>query len=114
MKYSYPHRESFYREIVRQHFNGVSEVTLPSGKKVDVVCPAGIIEVKFMLKWPEAIGQALVYSYETKRKPCIVFIFNQAFDRLFLDNILPAISNLGIAVQTIDVFTYKIIARNQF
>ena len=47
---------------------------LPNGTYVDCISSTHAIEVEFSQKWAEAIGQALMYASELKRRPEIILI----------------------------------------
>lgn len=45
-----------------------------SGARCDVLTSSHAIEVEWISKWPEAIGQSLLYSIEHGRRPAIVLL----------------------------------------
>lgn len=47
---------------------------LPSGTEVDCISDTHAIEVDFSAKWAEAIGQALHYAAELRKRPGIILI----------------------------------------
>lgn len=103
-------RESFFRDIVKKHFSGISEYHLPSGRRIDVISLDYAIEVEHISKWAESIGQSLVYAFESGKLPCIVFIVHPTKDRHLLQSVLPAIKKSGITVYTIDCVSQTISA----
>lgn len=51
-----------------------SQYRTPDGSYVDIMFETHAIEVDFINKWQEAIGQALFYSISTGRKPGILLL----------------------------------------
>jgi len=103
--------ESAYREVIKNKFFGVSEYRLPSGKIVDVLTKEYAIEVDFVRKWAESIGQSLQYGMETNKRPCIVFIYDSIQDKRLLDSVFPLLKRLCVTVYTIDVLTRNVSLR---
>ncbi len=63
------------REMQRRLCKGWSqEVRLPSGKRVDCVNETHAIEVDWLRKFFEGVGQSLYYSAELKKKPGLILI----------------------------------------
>jgi hypothetical protein len=62
--------ESIVRDSIAAIENGKTEVRLESGA-ADVMTSDEIIEVKYWRHWKSAIGQALVYSRDAKKRPRI-------------------------------------------
>lgn len=104
-------KEKDYQEIVCNKFFGLQNHRLPSGKVIDVLCREYAIEVDYIAKWAESIGQSLQYAMESNRKPCIVYIYDSVQDRLLLQSIQPLLHRLCITVYTIDVLTRTISLR---
>lgn len=100
--------ESFYQGILIDHFKGIQNYHLPSGKICDIVNNELAIEVDFTHKWAEAVGQSLQYALETDLRPCIVFIYNYSKDFYLLNSVVPLLKRLCIKVYLIDVFTRNI------
>lgn len=100
--------EKFYQVILRDHFKGIENYHLPSGKICDILNDELAIEVDFVRKWAESIGQSLQYAMETDNRPCIVFIYNYSKDYYLLHSVMPLLKRLCIKVYSIDVFTRQI------
>lgn len=100
--------ERFYQDHLQLHFKAVNNLRLASGKIVDLINDDLVIEVDFMHKWGEAIGQSLIYAYETKKRPCICFIYDYSKDSALLRSIMPVLYKLCIKVYTIGVFDRSI------
>lgn len=99
-------KEIVYQGKVREIFKGVSGFRLPSGKVIDVLSGVYAIEVDFVSKWAESIGQSLQYAYESKKLPCIVFIYDEIENRILLNSVRPLLEQLNIKVFTMDVRTF--------
>lgn len=104
-------KECVYRKIANLHFKGVEEYRLPSGLIVDILNKDLAIEIDFVHKWAESIGQCLQYARESKRKPCICFIYDSVRDRKLIDLVSPLLKSLCIEVWTIDYLTRQIYLR---
>ena len=99
-------KEIVYQEKAREIFKGVSGYRLPSGKVVDILSGVYAIEVDFVSKWAESIGQSLQYAYESGKLPCIIFIYDEIDNRILLNSIRPLLTQLNIKVFTMDVRTF--------
>ena len=53
---------------------GVAEFSLPERTRVDILTTTLAIEVDWVKKWPEAIGQAIYYGLRTDRQPAILLL----------------------------------------
>jgi hypothetical protein len=99
-------KEKVYQEKIREIFKGVSDYHLPSGKIIDVLSGVYAIEVDFVSKWAESIGQSLQYAYESGKLPCIVFIYDEIENRILLNSVRPLLIQLNIKVFTMDNRTF--------
>ena len=68
------HREVYYQQQWCQERQGVLELRLDDGARVDCVTATHAIEFDFAPKWAESIGQALYYGAKTGRKAGVVLI----------------------------------------
>ena len=99
-------KEIVYQQKAREIFKGVESYRLPSGKVIDILSGVYAIEVDFVSKWAESIGQSLQYAYESGKLPCIIFIYDEIENRILLNSIRPLLTQLGIKVFTMDVRTF--------
>ncbi len=53
---------------------GVPEYSLPDRSRVDILTNEYAIEVEWLSKWPEAVGQSLYYAAMTGKKPKIIIL----------------------------------------
>lgn len=65
--------ESWYQQRAAYQLKGIREVVVDHGR-VDVLTVTHAIEVERLEKFKEGIGQALWYSWQTKRAPGLVLI----------------------------------------
>jgi hypothetical protein len=100
--------EAFYCKKIATYFKGVEQVHLKSGLIPDVVTDVLVIEVDFVHKWAESIGQSLQYSLETGKKATIVFIYDSVRDYYLLNEVTPLLKRLSISVYVIDINSYVI------
>jgi hypothetical protein len=98
----YPER--YYADLGCSQLGGAREVYIEGGR-IDCVTSLEAIEFEFPEKWAESIGQALYYSYITKRSPSIVYIIETEIDKKYLTKILPLLFKYGIKMYTIGVTT---------
>lgn len=68
-------RETAWSAWVAEQVGGEAEHRLPTGDRVDVLTTYAAVEVEWVTKWHEAIGQALWYGMATHRKPSIVALW---------------------------------------
>lgn len=54
--------------------NQVCEYRLPNGSRVDILTETHAIEVEWVYKHEEAIGQSIFYAMATNRKPAIILL----------------------------------------
>ncbi|MEK6674888.1 MAG: hypothetical protein AABZ47_04440 [Planctomycetota bacterium] len=69
-------QEKFWIASLAQNLGGQSEVTVPYGR-VDVLTENYGIEVDYLHKWKEGIGQALHYAEEKDVIPCLALIYER-------------------------------------
>lgn len=67
------HKESFYQQKFSEYINGKRERSIPLGR-IDVETSNVVFEVEFLNKFKEAIGQSKWYSWQTGKRPGIVFV----------------------------------------
>lgn len=103
-------KESDYQKQALSYFKGVPNVRLKSGKIVDIMTESQVIEVDYISKWAESIGQALVYAYEAKKEPCILYIFNPSLDSKLYFSVEPVLKHLKIKVFLINSYNLSISA----
>ena len=76
---------------------GESEYRLPDGRRVDILTKGLAIEVDWVKKWPEAIGQSIGYAIETDRMPAILLLLrNKPTEQKYLDHAFKACERAGI------------------
>ncbi len=97
-----PYKERAFQEAWCRRAGGVTEYALPDRTRVDCLTGDFAVEVDFAHKWAEAVGQALYYSFMTKRKPGILLIMEDEGDRRFLERAQVISKRLGITVWTVE------------
>ncbi|MDH4230940.1 MAG: hypothetical protein OEW04_02795 [Nitrospirota bacterium] len=68
-----PSLEKYWIEAFRQKINGRSEVPIENGR-VDIVTDSYAIEVDYLHKWQEGLGQALHYGDVLSKIPTLALI----------------------------------------
>jgi hypothetical protein len=68
--------ESLFISALAERINGEPEVTIEGGR-VDIVTERYAIEVDFLRKWKEGIGQSQFYSNKTRKLPALFLIHDR-------------------------------------
>jgi len=93
--------ETHWSNWLAGKMGGVPEYVLPDRSRVDILTPTLAIEVDWVKKWPEAIGQAVYYGIMTDRQPAILLLLrNKETELTYLRRAKMAADNLNIAVFT--------------
>ena len=80
---------------------GVAEYILPDKSRVDILTSTLAIEVDWVKKWPEAIGQAIFYGIVTNKQPAILLLLrNKDTEQKYLERAKLAADKLGISIFT--------------
>jgi hypothetical protein len=90
-------KESVWRDALAEYFDGKTEVVIDGGR-IDIELDDFVIEVDFIKKWTECLGQAIFYADATgKRGVGVLIAFDiekkkiEMIDRLFGANDLSLI-----------------------
>lgn len=73
---------------------GEAEVDTPSGARVDCLDAKTAWEADWTGKWAEAIGQAMLYAHEMRRRPGIILLCRKS-EALCLTHKLRMLSAIG-------------------
>lgn len=93
--------EPVWSQWLADRMGGVAEYVLPDRSRVDILTPLLAIEVDWVKKWPEAIGQAVFYGIVTERQPAVLLLLRgKPSEQRYLDRARLASDRLGIAVFT--------------
>jgi hypothetical protein len=68
------HENTWIKFLAMEMDSARAEVTLADGTRIDILTPHRAIEVDWVKKWPEAIGQACFYAAMTSRSPTILLL----------------------------------------
>ena len=95
--------EVAWSKWLAEYMGGVAEYMLPCKSRVDILTPCLAIEVDWVKKWPEAVGQCVYYGVETERQPAILLLLKGLkSDRKYLNRCKEVAAKLNIAVFTWD------------
>lgn len=84
-----------------QQMGGESEVRLPDGRRCDIVTEHLAIEVDWVKKWPQAIGQSIAYSLELEKFPAIILLLRgKPTEKKYISYAARACSKAGIPIFT--------------
>lgn len=72
-------RESYYRDRLAAHFNGLTEVKANCGI-IDIITDRYLIECKWSKQWKAALGQAICYKKDYNTHTPVVFLFGKPKD----------------------------------
>ena len=109
IKHSTPITNDFYFNIstnakerewmlaLSSQLHGVTEYSIKMGR-IDILTKTDAIEVDYFHKWHESIGQALHYSFETKRRPTIALISFETNNYEKIEYVKGICSNYNIRV----------------
>lgn len=93
--------EKEYQSVWCKANNGVTEVVLADGARVDCVTKDYAIEFDFASKWAESIGQALYYGNSLSKTAGVVLILeNPKKDQRYLDRLKCVADKHNIKVWT--------------
>lgn len=90
-------KESDWSKSLSEKIGGKTEVTVKNGR-VDVVTDKYAIEVDYLHKWKEGIGQALYYGSQTGLIPVLALISKDTFDQELLNRIESLCTSKGVKV----------------
>jgi hypothetical protein len=93
--------ESHYQRAWCSSHNGTAEVVMPDGSRCDCVTGTHAVEIDFAPKWPEAIGQALLYSLSTGKRAGIVLIADPVADQRYIERLRSVVRYYSLPI---DVF----------
>lgn len=108
-----PRPESWYRDRVAKAVHGQTEVSCQGGR-ADVVTERQAIEIDFLHKHHESLGQALWYAWTLHRQPVMALILdtsdsNQVATLRLVRGIV--MSNSSVRVWAVDARTGAIVTR---
>ena len=73
-------KELHEADYVNMYCKGEKEYILPDKTRIDCLTKTSACEFDWAKKWYEGFGQALWYSYNTGKKPCLVLILTSNED----------------------------------
>lgn len=93
--------EPVWSRWLAEQMGGVAEYRLDCGSRVDIQTEAMSIEVDFVKKWPESIGQAVYYANETGSMPAVLLLLRgKPTEAKYLERAKKACTRLGVALFT--------------
>jgi hypothetical protein len=80
---------------------GEPEVVLPCRSRVDILTSTLALEVDWVKKWPEAIGQAVYYGVQTNRSAAVLLLLRgKDTEQKYIKRCKQACDKLGLSVFT--------------
>ena len=92
-------------DYVNMYCKGIIEYQLPDRTRVDCLTEEYAIEFDWAKKWAESIGQAMYYSQMTGKKPAVAIIIKNPEERIYINRIRKANSEIKIFDIKTDNFT---------
>ena len=86
--------EDEWNRYICEQLGGIAEVRTGAGTDIDCLTTTTAWEADFSGKWAEAIGQALHYAAEERKRPGVIFLCKES-DELCLRHELRMISTIG-------------------
>ena len=83
-------------DYVNMYCKGITEYQLPDRTRVDCLTDEYAIEFDYAKKWAESIGQAMYYSKMTGKKPAVAIIIKNPEERVYINRIKKANSDITI------------------
>jgi len=90
--------EKYYADILANAITGIREVKTEENTFVDIVTHDLVIEVKFIKRWYEALGQALYSAKVLEKHPAVYFILQSDEDKKFKQRALDTCQRAGVQV----------------
>ena len=95
-------REPTWSKWLAQERGGVAEARTFDGSRVDVLTDQYAIEVEWVKKWKESIGQALYYAAAFGRKPGVILLTRgKPREELYYLRCLVVCNKGGICLETV-------------
>ncbi len=93
--------ETVWSRWLAERMGGVAEFVLPDRSRVDILTDTLAIEVDWVKKWPEAIGQSVFYGIVTERQPAVLLLLRgKSTESRYLERARQATNELRIPVFT--------------
>jgi hypothetical protein len=89
--------EFAWRDNLEEKIGGKKEATIKFGR-IDIETDKYVIEVEFVSKWHEGIGQAAHYAYETHKRGVIAIISTHKSDKEKINYIKRVCKKHGIEI----------------
>ena len=96
--------EKFYEHLAAVKLFGIEQVKLKNNEICDILTDTFSIEVDFVTKWYESIGQCESYSIQSQKKPGIVLIIKNVKDYRILNNAIEVCKKLNINLWIIESY----------
>ena len=85
-------------DYVHAYCKGTEEYVLPDKTRVDCLTETHACEFDWAKKWCEGFGQALWYSYNTGKKPCLVLILKSDKDYVYFNRAKILCDKYGVSL----------------
>lgn len=94
--------EPAWSKYIAALIGGVAEYRTIDNSRCDVLTDQFAIEVEWVKKWKESIGQSLLYSILTGRRPKVILLMRgHDHEQLYLDRCRMVCQEAGIDIETL-------------
>ena len=95
-------RETTWSRWLAQELRGEAEARTFDGSRCDVLTATHAIEVEWVKKWQEAVGQCLLYAAAFNRKPKIILLTRgKDTEEIYYLRALAVCNKGGIELETV-------------
>ena len=103
-----PTKEKLHEDdYVHAYCKGTEEYVLPDKTRVDCLTETHACEFDWAKKWYEGFGQALWYSHNTGKKPCLVLILKSDKDYIYFNRAKILCDKYGVNLIEVKAKNFK-------
>lgn len=100
-------RETVWSAWIARELGGVAEHRCFDGSRVDVLTDQFAVEVEWVSKWEQAIGQAALYAELTGREPAVLVLYRDMSDAEQEDGLRCVVACRRLGIETVGVDTRR-------
>lgn len=88
---------------IARHYKCRAEVVYVDGSRCDIVTDIRAVEVEWLVKWPESIGQAIHYGRMLRRRPAVIWLRRSGDDVRLVLRAIGAADAAGVDWLIVDI-----------
>lgn len=85
------------------NYQARAEVICVDGSRCDIVTPLRAVEVAWLSKWPESIGQSIHYGRMLRRRPAVIWLRRSGDDVRLVLRAIGAADAAGVDWLIVDI-----------